>query len=217
MFRSVPPFQYMEHPSVFQVDDAVNSQTIHSDLPQRPQRADARRNYEKLLLAAREAFAEDGTDATLDDISRRAGVGIATLYRHFPTRQHLLEAVYVDEVEAMSRRAADLAGLSPWDALVQWLREFVRYAATKRALAQEMLTSIDRDAEVFRVSRAAIMTAGGTLLGRAQAAGVAREDVEFGDVSRLIYGIAGSGAEPDQVERLLDIALDGLRHRAPGA
>jgi AcrR family transcriptional regulator len=217
MFRSVPPFQYTEPPSVFQGDDAMNSQTVHPDLPQRPQRADARRNYEKLLLAAREAFAEDGSDATLDDISRRAQVGIATLYRHFPTRQHLLEAVYVDEVEAMSQRASDLAGLAPWDALEQWLREFVRYAATKRALAQEMLTSIDRDAAVFRASRAAIMTAGGTLLGRAQAAGVARGDVEFADVSCLIYGIASSGSKPDQVERLLDVALDGLRYRTPGA
>jgi AcrR family transcriptional regulator len=186
-------------------------------LPQRPQRADARRNYERLLQAARAAFAEDGTGATLDDIARRAQLGIGTLYRHFPTRQHLLEAVYVDEFEAIARRADDLADLPPWDALVQWLREFVRYAATKRVLAQEMLGSIDRDAEVFRASRAAITGAGGALLARAQEAGVARTDAEFGDVSRLIYGIAGAGSEPEQVERMLDIALDGLRYRGPGA
>jgi AcrR family transcriptional regulator len=186
-------------------------------LPQRPQRADARRNYERLLQAARDAFGEDGTGATLDDIARRAQLGIGTLYRHFPTRQHLLEAVYVDEFEAIARRADDLAGLPPWDALVQWLREFVRYAATKRALAQEMLGSIDRDAEVFRASRAALAGAGGALLARAQEAGVARQDAEFGDVARLIYGIASAGSEPDQVERMLDIALDGLRYRGPGS
>ena len=100
--------------------------------------------------AARDVFAEDGVSATLDDIARRAEVGPATLYRHFPTRQHLLEAVYLEEVEAISRAAADLADLPPWDALAQWLREFVGYAATKRALANEMLASIDRDAESSR-------------------------------------------------------------------
>ena len=196
----------------------MNSPAIDPKLlPQRPQRADARRNYELLLQAARDAFAEDGTAATLDDIARRARLGIGTLYRHFPTRQHLLEAVYLDEVEAISRRADDLADLPPWDALAQWLRDFVGYAATKRVLAQEMLGSIDRDAEVFRASRAAIMSAGGGLLARAQEAGVARKDAEFGDVSRLIYGITSAGSEPDQVERMLDIVLDGLRYRAPGA
>jgi AcrR family transcriptional regulator len=192
------------------------STTDPSRLPQRPQRADARRNYEKLLSAAREAFAEHGGDATLDDIARRSELGIGTLYRHFPTRQHLLEAVYVDEFEAISARADDLADLEPWDALVQWLREFVLYAATKRALAQEMLSSIDRDAEVFRASREAIYGAGGALLQRAQDAGVARSDAQFADVSRLIYGIASTGSEPDQVERLLDIVLAGLRSQPAG-
>jgi AcrR family transcriptional regulator len=179
-------------------------------------RADARRNYDKLLDAARDAITQDGPDATLDDIARRAGVGPGTLYRHFPTRQHLLEAVYLDEVEAISRRADDLANLPPWDALAQWLRDFVGYAATKRVLAQEMLGSIDRDAEVFRASRAAITSAGGGLLARAQDAGVVRKDVEFGDVSRLVYGITSACSEPDQVEPMLDIVLEGLRYR-PGA
>jgi AcrR family transcriptional regulator len=193
---------------------AMTPQTVPDIPPHRPQRADARRNYEKLVSVARDVFAEHGTSATLDDIARRAEVGPATLYRHFPTRQHLLEAVYLDEVEAMSRSAADLAELPPWDALVQWLREFVRYAATKRALAQEMLNSIDRDAEVFRASRAAIMGAGDALLKRAQDAGLARPDAGFTDVARLLGGIAGiPGAEPAEVERLLDIVLDGLRYQ----
>src|SRR4051794_16081335 len=86
-------------------------------LARRPKRADARRNYEKLLAAATQAFAGAGTDASLEDIARRGGVGIGTLYRHFPTRQALLEAVYIDEVEEMSRAAGELTDLEPWDAL----------------------------------------------------------------------------------------------------
>src|SRR4029077_12169375 len=89
--------------------------------PQRPKRADALANREKLVAAARALFAEKGTSAPLEDVAERAGVGIGTLYRHFPTRQALLEAVYVDEVEAMARAAADLAELPPWDALSLWL------------------------------------------------------------------------------------------------
>jgi AcrR family transcriptional regulator len=193
-----------------------NPETIPQAIPQRPQRpqrADAQRNYEKLLAAAREAFAADGTSATLDDIARRAGVGIATLYRHFPTRQHLLEAVYVDEFEAMARKAAGLAELPPWDALDTWLHEFVRYAATKRALAEEMLAYIDSDADVFRASRAAITNAGDALLQRAQKAGVARPDANFADVGRMVGGIAAiRGTDPAQIERMLDIVLDGLRY-----
>ena len=92
---------------------------------QPPKRADARRNYEKLIEAARAAFADSGSQASLEEIARRAGVGIGTLYRHFPTRQALLEAVYVDEVEALSRSADELADLPPWDALAEWLRRYV--------------------------------------------------------------------------------------------
>jgi AcrR family transcriptional regulator len=185
-------------------------------LPQRPKRADARRNYEALVAAARAAFAEDGADASLEDVARRAQVGIGTLYRHFPTRQHLLEAVYVDEVEAMCRSAADLEDLPPWDALADWLHQFVRYAATKRALFEGMAAA-DRDAEVFRASREAITTAGETLLQRAQAAGAVRPDTSFGDVGRMVGGIAAVPAGPEQIERILDVALDGLRYRPPAA
>jgi len=187
------------------------------ELLQRPQRADARRNYDKLISAARDAFAEDGTSASLEDIARRAGVGIGTLYRHFPTRQDLLEAVYVDEVEAMSRWADELADLPPWDALVDWLHRFVRYVTTKRALAEELVAYIDQDAEVFRKCGAAIYAAGEPLLERAQRAGVVRPDTNFTDVARMVGGIAAiRAAEPDQIERILDVALDGLRYRPAG-
>src|SRR3954453_17269876 len=89
--------------------------------PERPKRAAARRNYEKLLAPPREAFAERDTEASLEEIARRAGVGIGTLYRHFPTRQALLEAVYLEEVEAGSRSAEALPDLEPWEALSTWL------------------------------------------------------------------------------------------------
>jgi AcrR family transcriptional regulator len=190
-----------------------NPETIPRTLSQRPLRADAQRNYDKLLSAARDAFAEDGTAATLDDIAHRAGVGIATLYRHFPTRQHLLEAVYVDEVEAMARAATDLAELPPWEALDRWLHEYVGYAATKRVLAEELLAYIDTNAEVFQACRVAVTGAGDMLLERAQKAGVARPDARFADVGRIVAGIAAiRGSDAEQVERMLDIVLDGLRY-----
>lgn len=179
---------------------------------QRPKRADARRNYEKLLRAAGDAFENDGTAASLEDIARRAEVGIGTLYRHFPTRQALLEAVYIDEVEEMSAKATQLGDLDPWDALVSWLRQFVRYAATKRALADEMLNTIDAEAPVFVACRSAITSAGDMLLQRAQEAGEARKDTNFSDVGRMVSGIASiRTADPGQIDRILDIALDGLR------
>jgi AcrR family transcriptional regulator len=182
----------------------------------RPQRADARRNHENVLAAARDAFAEGGAATSLEEIARRAGVGIGTLYRHFPTRQALLEAVYVDEVQALCRSAADLAELPPWDALVGWLRRFVAYMATKQALGQEMLTCVDRDAEVFKSGRAAMHAAGEPLLERARQAGVVRTDIDLTEVIQMVGGIAKIPAgDPAQIERILGVALDGLRYRAP--
>jgi AcrR family transcriptional regulator len=195
----------------------TNAETDVTLLAQRPHRADARRNYEKLVSAARDAFAEDGTSASLEDIARRAQVGIGTLYRHFPTRQHLLVAVYVDEVEAISRSASELADLPPWDALAEWLRAFVGFAATKRALAEELLATMDSDAEVFRSCRGAIMTAGEALLQRAQAAGAVRKDANLTYITRLVSGLASVRSDPEGIARLLDIVLDGLRYHAPGA
>jgi AcrR family transcriptional regulator len=195
----------------------VNDAQTDTPAPQqRQQRADAQRNRAKLIEAARELFAEHGTSAALDDIARRAGVGIGTLYRHFPTRQALLEAVYIDEVGAMARAADALSELEPWDALATWLRQFVRYAATKRALAEELLAYIDTDAAVFAQCRGAINAAGEPLLARAQQAGVVRPDTDFNDVGRMIAGIAGIRAtDPDQIERILELALDGLRYQPP--
>ncbi|MDO3704719.1 helix-turn-helix domain-containing protein [Micromonospora sp. C28SCA-DRY-2] len=189
--------------------------TSGEDLPavfaRRPKRADARRNYDALVAAARESFAEAGAGASLEEVARRAKVGIGTLYRHFPTRRELFEAVYVDEVQALSRSAADLAGLPPWDALVAWLHRFVGYVATKRALAEELV----HDSEVFRTCRTEIYAAGEPMLRRAQAAGAVRSDVSFDDVLRLISGLTmAQFTAPEQRDRVLGIALDGLRRPA---
>jgi AcrR family transcriptional regulator len=185
-------------------------------LSRRPTRADALRNYEKLIAAARDAFAEGGTSTSLEEIAQRAQVGIGTLYRNFPTRQALLEAVYVEEVEALCLTATDLADLPPWDALIAWLHRFVSYLATKRALAEELLRHIEREAEFFRGCRAAFYTAGEPLLQRAQEARAVRTDTNFDEVIQMVSGIAKiSTADPEQVERILDIALDGLRYRTP--
>lgn len=194
---------------------STSATEITEQLAPRPKRADARRNYEKLLAAAREAFAEGGTGTTLEDVARRAGVGIGTLYRHFPNRQDLLEAVYLDEVRAICESADRYADLPPWEALTGWLREFVSFAATKRALAEEMFTLISRDAQVFKSCALVIYGAGEPLLKRAQEAGVVRADTDIGDVTKMVSSIAAMRAsDPEQIERVVNVALDGLRPTA---
>ncbi len=199
-------------------DFMSTTETVHDFAAQRPKRADALRNYEKLIAAAREAFAQDGTSASLEEIARRAQVGIGTLYRHFPNRQTLLEAVYVDEVQALCRSAADLAELPPWDALVAWLHRFVAYLATKQALAQELLNYVDRDATVFQSCRSGLFAAGEPLLERAQRAQAVRADTSLREIIQMVGGIAKIPATgPEEIDHILEVALDGLRYRAPGA
>jgi AcrR family transcriptional regulator len=185
-------------------------------ISKRPKRADALRNYEKLVAAGREAFTEADRSASLEDIARRAGVGIGTLYRHFPTRTDLVQAIYVDEVEALSRSADELAALEPWDALRAWLGRFVGYVATKKALADELFAVDDAGRQaVFAGCRAMLYGAGEPLLRRAQDAGIVRPDVTIDEVVRMVGGIAKIPADdPADVQRLLAVALDGLRYRA---
>ena len=203
--------------ATYEENKAITStDTIPELLSRRPKRADARRNYDKVVAAARETFTEAGSSASLEEIARRAGVGIGTLYRHFPSRQDLVEAVYVDEVEALCRTAVDLAGEPPWDALVAWLRRFVAYIATKQALAEELQSYMDRDASFFRSCREAFYAVGEPLLVRAQQAEVVRSDTDINEVIHLVIGIAKiPSADADQIGRILDIALDGLRYRSP--
>lgn len=180
----------------------------------RPRRADARRNYDKVIAAAREAFAEGGVSTSLEEIARRAQVGIGTLYRNFPNRQALLEAVYVDEVEGLSRSAAEFESLPPWDALVAWVHRLVGYLVTKQALAHELLEYVDRDAPLFQSCRASLFAAGQPLLDRAQQAQAVRPDTNLPEIIQMVGGIAKiQAAERAQIEHILEIALDGLRYR----
>ncbi|MBB2948445.1 AcrR family transcriptional regulator [Actinoplanes lutulentus] len=174
----------------------------------RPQRADARRNYDALLAAARDAFAEKGADASLEDIAKRAGVGIGTLYRNFPARQDLFEAVYVEEINQLAAAAEAAASLPPWEALRVWLQRFVAYAVTKRAI----IDLLNRDSEMFRSCRVVMYAAGEPLFARAQQAGEVRADASFDDVLRLVSGLTSAAFVDDaQRDRVLEFALDGIR------
>ena len=190
------------------------STTETTSIVARPRRADAARNYDKVVAAAREAFAERGASTSLEEIARRAGVGIGTLYRNFPNRQSLLEAVYVGEVEAVSRSTAEFQQLEPWEGLSGWLHRLVGYLTTKHALAAELLDYMDRDAPLFQSCRGMLFGAGEPLLARAKAAGAVRDDVELADIIMMIGGIAKySASDPRQIDRMVEIALDGLRYR----
>ncbi|MEU4540841.1 helix-turn-helix domain-containing protein [Streptosporangium sp. NPDC023825] len=174
----------------------------------RPKRADARRNFDALLVAARDTFAEIGAQASLEDISRRAGVSIATLYRNFPTREDLVEEVHREEVEALCRAAAELGDLEPWEALVAWLHRFVEYIGAKLAFAD----ALNRTTDSFQACRRAMRDAGGPLLERAQRAGAARPEPSIDDILRMISGISTVEYVDDaQRERVLRLALAGLR------
>jgi len=179
----------------------------------RPTRADARRNYDLLVTAAREAFAEHGTDASLEEIARRAGVGIGTLYRRFPNRTALLEAVYVDEIQSVCDRAYGFAEkLEPFDALAAWLRSFVDYSLSKKSLAGELTVALGKDSEFFTACKLNVREAGELLLNAAKAEGSVRPDLELMDILRLVGGITmGREMDADQANRLLDIVLAGLR------
>ena len=182
--------------------------------PRSQMRADARRNHERVLAAAREAFAEGGESTALEEIARRAGVGIGTVYRHFPCRQALLEALYVNELEEVCRSAAQLDDADPWQALNDWFERLIGYLATKRALAHELLNYLDEDAPLFKECRSELFAAGEPLLKRAQDAGVVRPDVDFSDVLHMVAGITKMQASaPGQIEHILRIALDGLRYK----
>ncbi|MBC2866107.1 TetR/AcrR family transcriptional regulator [Streptomyces mexicanus] len=187
-------------PQPFPVSEIVASR--------RPHRKDAARNFDALLAAAREAFAEHGADASLEDIARRAGVGIGTLYRNFPTRRELFESVYADEVNELCRVAEEVGGLEPWEALTAWLERFAGYMVTKRAVRE----ALNDDSEIFQACRESMYAAGGPLFERAQQAGRARKDMTFVDLLRMVAGITATAFDDDaQRRRVLSIALDGVR------
>jgi AcrR family transcriptional regulator len=182
--------------------------TVPSVAVRRPHRADARRNFDALLAAARDVFSEEGVDAPLEDIARRAGVGIATLYRNFPRRQDLFDAVYIGEVEELCVDARGMGELPPWDAFAAWVERFAGYVATKMAIKE----GLNKDSSTMRDCRAAMVAASEPLFARAQAAGDIRPDADFDDVLRMLSGItAVTYASDEQRDHVLRMALDGIR------
>ncbi|TDD68183.1 TetR/AcrR family transcriptional regulator [Jiangella aurantiaca] len=179
----------------------------------RPMRADARRNHERIVTAAREAFTEHGPGAPLDDIARRAEVGPGTLYRHFAGREALIEAVYRADVERLGERAAELAAeLPPLDALTAWLREEVQYIVANRGLGAALKAAIDQDSETYALCKRLMREAAAVVLVRAQEAGQVRDDLEPRDLLLLGHGLGvAAEAAPDSFERLLSVTVSGLR------
>src|SRR5215468_2111155 len=171
-----------------------------------PKRADARRNYERLIAAAAAVFAERGADdVSLEEIARRAGVGIGTLYRHFPARQALLEAVYKDQVDGLEVLAGKLlASESAGAALCEWMRAFVAFGRTKRSLSSALVAN--KDSQLMSQCSMILRGCTETLLSRAQEAGEARPEVQSADIMRLghalIMATEMAPADPDQPERL---------------
>jgi AcrR family transcriptional regulator len=180
-------------------------------------RADARRSRAMLLEAATAAFAEKGADAPLDDIARRAGVGIGTLYRHFPTRIDLQAAVYRNQVQSVCDTADELIRTAtPEQAFAGWLRAMAAYLVTKRGLSSALIATLGRDSELISSCWMAMRDTAGHLLASAQEAGVVRADISAEDVLRLAHGIVVATEQaPEQTDRLLSLAFEGLRPRAP--
>ncbi len=179
----------------------------------RPLRADARRNYERLVEAARKVFAEQGAGASIEAIAKQAGVGVGTLYRHFPRRIDLVEAVWRDDVDLLVGSAeARLTELEPWAALEAWLLAYVDYGRTKRVFLNELHEAFEKNPDMKVASRDRITVAADRVLKRAQEAGAARVDVDGADLMQLVSPMCTSPTlEPGQADRLIAMVLDGLR------
>ena len=184
-----------------------------SDAAPRRQRADARRNRDAVLAAAKSAFAEHGPDASLDEVARRAGVGIGTVYRNFPTRQALLEAVMGDRLEGLRRQGEELLrSSSPGAALTEFLRAQLEHSGDCRGLAASvMISALDRG-EGEPTYCEALQQTGAALLARAQDAGEIRRDTDIDDLVRMVNAIGMATEEsPERAGRLFALMMDGLR------
>jgi AcrR family transcriptional regulator len=184
----------------------------------RPQRVDARRNHDRLVVEAAVCFAERGIDVPLEEIARRAGVGIGTVYRHFPTRDALVEAVYRREVELLCDAADELlTQYAASEALEQWLQRFVEYVAAKRGMAEALKSVVGADSELFAESHRRISGAINLLVAAGVEAGTLRSDVEPMDLLRGVSGICLAHNTTDdwriQARRLVALLMDGMRYR----
>ena len=195
----------------------LDAMTRTSDqVPPRPAeqlRADARQNHARLIAAATAAFAERGADAPLEDIARRAGVGIGTLYRHFPTRLDLQAAVFRSQVGTVCGEAdALIETLPPEQAFSGWARSLAGYLVTKRGLSHALIEAIGIESELISSCWVTMRQTTERLLANAQEAGVIRTDVDATDVMRLVHGVSVSTEKaPERADMLLSVMLDGLR------
>ncbi len=185
----------------------------------RKPRADSTRNHERVLEAAKAVFGAGGPEASLEAVARRAGVGIGTLYRHFPTREALFEAVYRREVEQLADLAERLQAddVPPTEALRRWLRSNVEFVATKKGMSKALALAAHRASELSAYSFDRLTKAVGALLDRAAAAGEIRADVSPEDLLRALVGMCYLHDQPGwqaSVLRLLDVFVDGLSARS---
>lgn len=178
----------------------------------RPQRADARRNRDRLLESAVRAFTRDGLEATLDAVAKDAGVGIGTLYRHFPTREALVEAAYRNELTKLCESAAELLETLPPDQATRaWMNRFIDYLSAKHGMADVLRALIASGGNPYAQSRDRMLEAIATLLEAGAEAGTVRSDVAPGDVLASLSGVSLSAGQPGQAARMLDLLMDGLR------
>jgi len=183
--------------------------TSSSAEPQR-RRSDAERNRDRILVAAREVLADRAAEVSMAEVARRAGVGMATLYRNFPGRRELLEALFAGEVDELCQAAGQVSG-SPGEALVAWLRRFAVFHHSKHPIAAELLRHTDAADPVFGSSRDRVLAAGQPLLNAAQQAHEVRADLTLDQVLDLVLAAATIPGKPAYVEPILRAALDGLR------
>jgi AcrR family transcriptional regulator len=190
--------------------------TIHPTSQPPARRADAERNREKILTAARGAFTDPDADVSMAEISRRAGVGMATLYRNFSNRRELLEALYIDEVDAVCTAAETIDADTPGATFTAWLRRFFIYFTSKRHVASELLEYSDRDNPVFGAGRPRVIAAGRPLLLAAQDAHEVRGDLTLEQILDMVVAIAKIPGDPSYLEPILQATLDGLRPAGGG-
>ena len=187
----------------------------------RKPRTDALRNRERVLEAANAVFGAGGPDASLEAVARTAGVGIGTLYRHFPTREALFEAVYRREVQQLAVLAERLKDKpDPLDALREWMRSNVKFVATKKGMSEALALAAYKNSELFSYSYDSLTRAIGSLLDRAVAAGEIRGDISAEDLLRALVGMCYIHNQPGwqkSVLRLVDVFIDGLRVKRAGA
>jgi AcrR family transcriptional regulator len=174
-------------------------------------RTDAERNRHKILAAARAAFADPWAEISMAEIARRAGVGMATLYRNYPGRRELLEALYTEEVDSICHAAESIDAKTPGAAFLSWLRKLFAFFASKRHIAAELLKHTDSGDPVFGSNRLRVVAAGRPLLIAAQAAHEIRDDLNLEQVLDLVHAVATIPGDAAHVEPVLGAALDALR------